>query len=448
MTIKTVDFDEPPLQRWLGSVVSTGTKYCYRTAYSAYHTYTSLNSVQLIDEAYEDSKKDVREQKDIVLTRLIGFYNWLKTEYEVKSRGSSKIKEHKVVKKGGSDKLADLYVAAIRSFYATYNIFVKLKGRHRLPKPRVENKRMVVGAEQVKALVDHARTPRDKAIILVNFQSGMDVSTLCSLLYCDISKGLKENEHPLKLEPYRQKTGVDYYTFLGQDTCDALRVYIKDAESRGMRFEEKSPLFVTEKGKEPVETNNVQTMLKEVAVRAGLVSEQNNGNSFNPLGPHSLRESFSSIMTNSGVPDTIVDFWLGHEIGEMAKAYKTTQFESLKKMYLDREKLLSISRSPIDSEELEKKVDERIQSLQRVINNYSTENFVLNEKVEALGEEIKSIRSFIKENYDPLLNRLDLLGEDGLKVLSEIVTERLEEKRDRQRVEEYNKPLSPEEKGS
>jgi len=50
-----------------------------------------------------------------------------------------------------------------------------------------------------------------------------------------------------------------------------------------------------------------------------------------------LRESFGSIMTNSGVPDTVVDFWLGHEIGEMAEACKSVRFESLKKMYLDRE---------------------------------------------------------------------------------------------------------------
>ena len=66
-------------------------------------------------------------------------------------------------------------------------------------------------------------------------------------------------------------------------------------------------------------------------------------NSFNPLSPHALRESFGSIMINSGVPDTIVGFWLGHQIGEMAEAYKSVQYESLKKMYLEREKLISIS---------------------------------------------------------------------------------------------------------
>jgi hemerythrin superfamily protein len=43
-------------------------------------------------------------------------------------------------------------------------------------------------------------------------------------------------------------------------------------------------------------------------------------------------------MVNSGVPDTIVDFWLGHTIGEMAEAYKGVRFEEVRKMYAESEK--------------------------------------------------------------------------------------------------------------
>jgi len=97
-------------------------------------------------------------------------------------------------------------------------------------------------------------------------------------------------------------------------------------------------------------------MMREVAIRSGFIDTENNGKEFNPLGPHALRESFGSIMTNSGVPDTIVDFWHGHEIGEMAEAYRSVQFESLKKMYLDREKLISISADKVDVEEIREKL--------------------------------------------------------------------------------------------
>lgn len=95
----------------------------------------------------------------------------------------------------------------------------------------------------------------------------------------------------------------------------------------------------------------------------GLVDENNNGRSFNPLGPHALRESFGSIIINSGVPDTIVDFWLFHDVGEVARAYKSVQYESLKRMYLEREKLLSVSGPSVDTEETEKKVRDEVKDL-------------------------------------------------------------------------------------
>ena len=50
-------------------------------------------------------------------------------------------------------------------------------------------------------------------------------------------------------------------------------------------------------------------MIKIVAVNAGLIDNNNNGKAFNPLCAHALRESFGFIMINSGVLDTIVDFF-------------------------------------------------------------------------------------------------------------------------------------------
>lgn len=162
------------------------------------------------------------------------------------------------------------------------------------------------------------------------FQSGINVSTLCSLQYRDVAEGLKKNEHPLKLELYRKKSGAEHHTFLGKDAAEAVRAYLADMKNRGVEFKHDTPLFLKERGKQGLSTNLVQNMMRNVAVKSGLVDEQNDGEAFNPLGPHALRESFGSIMINSGVPDTIVDFWLGHVIGEMAEAYKGVQFKSLK----------------------------------------------------------------------------------------------------------------------
>ena len=211
----------------------------YRSAFRKYSAYTKKNATQLIDEALEDQKRDERIKQDVVLNNLVGFYNYLKNDYAVKSRGNT---EHVELRKGLSDKTCITDVAAIRSFYATYNINIRMKGRTGLPKPKVANKRMIVSAEQVRTLINHVRTPRDRAIILMLFQAGLDVSTLCSLTYGDVVEGLSKNETPLKLEPQRVKTGVEFYTFLGKDAVEALKAYIKDAESRGVTFSRKSSM--------------------------------------------------------------------------------------------------------------------------------------------------------------------------------------------------------------
>ena len=106
-------------------------------------------------------------------------------------------------------------------------------------------------------------------------------------------------------------------------------------------------------------------------------------------------------MTNSGVPDTVVDFWHGHEIGEMVKAYKSVQFESLKKMYLEMEHLLSISAKRLDEKELESrvlaKVDERVQAMQRIITNYAAENQDLRYRIQIAEKKLADLEKLIRE---------------------------------------------------
>lgn len=403
-----VNWEDPALRRWLGSITRKGTKYGYKTAFRGYAYFTEMTASALIDEALADAKKDPRERQDVVLRRLVKFYHWLKKEYPKKSRGKG---EHRVVGKGVSDKMAHYFIGAVRSFYATYDVTVRMRGRHKLPRPRVVNKRMKVGGEQVKVLVDHARTPRDRAIILTLFQSGMDVSTLCSLKYGDVAEGFDKDEHPLKLELYRPKTGVEYYTFLGKDAVQALRAYVADMKARGVDFSNDASLFLKERGKQTLTTNLVQNMMKDVAVRSGLVDEKNNGKAFNPLSPHALRESFGSLMINSGVPDTIVDFWLGHSIGEMAEAYKGVQFESLKQIYLEREKLISISAVEVDVEEIETKlrveVEESKKELQKLVNGLATkslrleeENKDLRKRIQMTEEKLSKLERLIRETLE------------------------------------------------
>jgi len=398
-----VDWSEPPLQRWLGTITRPGTRAIYKSGYRLYAQFTGKTATELIDEAIEDQKKDPRERTDIVKRRLIGFYNWLVNEAPKRRAGRPRKdaeRSGKIIGKGLGSKIAHTYVNAIRSFYGTFDVYVKLRGRSSLPRPKVKNRRMIVSNVDVKRLADHAGSPRDRAIILTMFQSGMDVSTLCSLKYGDVAEGLERNEHPLKLDLYRPKSGTEYYTFLGRDACEAIRAYLNDLKAKGITLSHNDPLFLKEGmktlKKEGITPNLVQNMMRKVAFKAGFIDENLNGRDFNPLSPHALRESFGSIMTNKGVPDTIVDFWLGHEIGEMAEAYKTVQFEDLKGLYMEKEAFISVLTRSEATEKL-KEMDERNRQLQEIVNGLTRENLRLRERLEAHERRLRQVETLTEE---------------------------------------------------
>jgi site-specific recombinase XerD len=389
-----VDWADPILTRWMGSITRKSTAKAYRAAFRRYAAFTGEAASVLVDEALEDARRDPRDKQGIVKQRLLKFYHHLKDGADKKIRRGNVTKQDG---KGLSDKYAHLCVNAVRSFYATYDISVKLTGRSRLPRARVENKRLKIANTDVARLVNHARTLRDRAILLTLFQGGMDVSTLCELKYKDVAAGL-DGEAPMKLELYRPKTGTEFFTFLGKDAMRAIRAYLADTR-RNVTFDYNTPLFlkgVYTNGAEALEPHLVQMMMKDLAKKAGFVDAKNNGRHFNPLGPHALRESFGSILINSGVPDTIVDFFLGHEIGEMAEAYKGVQFDSLRKIYAEREALLSItSEGGAIKEELQAEIEKRGE-LQSLVLSLAKENREAKERMEALEKMVDALSGEVR----------------------------------------------------
>ena len=410
----TVNWEDPALARWMGTITRDSTKHVYRSGFRKYAHHTGLTATQLIDEAIEDMRKDPREKTDIVKRRLIGFYNWMINDAPKKKRVKGGKTE--VVGKGLSSKISHTYVNSVRSFYGTFDVYVKLKGRSRLPKARVVNKRMLVDNMDVKRLVDHASSPRDRAMILTMFQGGMAVSTLCDLRYRDVADGLIKGEHPLKLEPYRLKTGTENFTFLGRDACTALKAYIANTTSRGLKFNHDTPLFLKGSVKalkcEGVHPKLVQAMMRKLVVKAGFVSEEEmKARSFNPLGPHALRESFGSIMVGKGVPDTIVDLWLGHEIGEMSKAYKNAKFEDVKHLYLEKEVFISISTGGELEEKLRAELDDTSRQLQTLVNGLATENVELKTNMMYLETTVDTLsrkNSELERKYEDRATSLEL----------------------------------------
>ena len=384
------EFEE--VKKWIVQV-KPSSQPTYLSALKAYLEFTGLNPRELIDEAEEDRRKPRREQGKPE-QRLAEFHRWLLSDYEVKTRGKNRRPSGK---KGLSKTMATTYVAAIRSFYRRNGFPIMIK----TPKaaPRKENRKLALTPVEVKLLVDHAPTLRDRAIILFMFQGGFDASTICSLNYGDVKRGLEREEVPLQIDVVREKEEVEYFTFIGRDAVEALKAYLNERRAKGEELTPNSPLFVKEGAKkrknERITQNLIQNMLRETALKAGLITEEDLETAdLNPCRPHALRAAFSTILRLNGFDPLLVDFMQGHRIPYNG-AYLIPPAERVRQMYAEVEPQLSISQlHPV-----EKRLEEKLKMYREDLVKLQMENQQLRRENEELRKQIRQITEFLKEKF-------------------------------------------------
>ncbi len=390
----------PEVKKWVREK-SEGSVNNYLTAMKLYMNFTGLNPDQMLDEAEEDMKKS-RRDRGLPESRLLDFHEYLLTKH-------SKMRGKRTGSAGVSKNLAKMYFSAIRGFYKANGFYLNVKTPRATNKK--ENFKLELRPKDVKKLVDLAPCLRDKAIILSMFQSGMDVATICSLNYGDVSRQLKEEKVPLIIHVNRDKEGVEFHTFLGKDAIDALKLYIQERERKyGEKLQHDSPLFVKEGAKklsfERITTNLIQNMSKDLVLNAGIVTEDElEASDINPARPHALRSAFSTILKLEGVNELFVEYMLGHSIPYNG-AYFRPQPEELCKVYSQHERALSISEVSMPMVEVEKRLRLEIDKHQAVIKE-------LEKKVLEIGKVDKLV--------DMVIERL-LKDEKAKEYLAKIVS--------------------------
>jgi septal ring factor EnvC (AmiA/AmiB activator) len=106
----------------------------------------------------------------------------------------------------------------------------------------------------------------------------------------------------------------------------------------------------------------------------------------------------------------------------MAKAYKETQFENLKKMYLEREHLLAVSSSKGENERTRAEVKE----VKDDLYNLHVENASMKKEIKSLETQIASIYGYVHKNLDPLLDVVNAIAdtEEGRELIKRINEEK------------------------
>ena len=189
----------------------------------------------------------------------------------------------------------------------------------------------------------------------------MSIQNLCDLTYGDVVEGLEKSEEPLHLSLMREKTWLQYTTFMGKDSTDALKAYLDLRRRNGEVLKLNSPLFIKQFTKSNSKSVNIKAInpiiieenFQSLAIKSGLVSKEKlEAADINPARPHSLRSSFISILKLAGMNNVAVELLCGHTVSILDSAYSQFSLEELRNLYRKFEKHLSVT-GMVDTEKID-----------------------------------------------------------------------------------------------
>ncbi len=316
---------EPEVEEYL-ALKSKKTAQIYKSGLAKFLTYYQSKHgegklfAHFLDRIFEEFKKPPREQERIAEIEISQFIDYLR--------------DQKL-----SNNAIRLYFASVQNFLKYKQVTVSMSFID-IPPPtgKKTNGKHEWKIEQIKEFVDSAQSYRDKAIILCMFQSGLAVNEICELNYGDVMDELEQGILPLCLKLVRRKTSVQFKTFFGRDAVKYLKLYLATRSD----LKPEDPLFAKERIRKDdwrITPDLIQQAFSEIAKNVDFIKVKDNA--YNPARPHSLRAAFNSRLVNK-IDETLREFWMGHNIGTVAKAYLTMPTDEMRKLYMGAEQYLKI----------------------------------------------------------------------------------------------------------
>jgi integrase/recombinase XerD len=370
--------DYAEVQTWL-KTVSPSTRPNYLAALKKFCEFCGKNPKQLILERDEEIKNPDPNSRTAIRDLVLDFREYLEKE-------------------GYAPKTINTWDGAVRSFFTAVLGKAGMVNVKNYRNAQVSTKKdLVPTLEELKRMLEVCNL-EEKFRIVFLAQTGMRISDALKLKVGDIQRELEQGRIPLAITylPEKEKETVgERITFLASDGVEILKRYLEWRRQIGEKLTQDSPLFAsrTNRGVKPLSQQDFSFMLKNVAKKAGL-----NGNGkYGILRAHSLRKFFVTQLTNHGVEDKIVNFFIGHKIPDVDRVYWFRRVEELRKIYAERQQHLN----PINQkreydlnkledikakiEELEKKLKE-LEEAKMKSNNFDIKIATSLEQVVALAK--------------------------------------------------------------
>jgi site-specific recombinase XerD len=242
--------------------------------------------------------------------------------------------------------------------------------------------------EEIRLLYRMASHARDRAIILMLYQSGMSEIDLCNMkiellhLYDDRGNWQIPISEDLYFASFREKTNIAFQTCISREALEEIRIYL---QNRG--FPKEGSLFVSMKQQITLDVREIHDILKQ------LVTKAFNGKA-ELWKTKNLRDSFMNALEKAKVPTEIKDVFVGHSRTGAKKSYTVTE-DTIKTLYAESFKYLTINGFGSTSrkvEELETKFTEQLKAMTETLTALRNENAQLKTQLGTVADQQNTIQ--------------------------------------------------------
>ena len=179
-----------------------------------------------------------------------------------------------------------------------------------IKRPEIKNKvKPYMTEDDVKAMIEAARTPRDRAMVRFLVSTGVRFVEMASITLDQYYTAINSNRViVLKVTKGSKERGI----YINESTEKAITEYL------ATRCDDCPYLFASFR-RNKLSDNSVSQTIKNIGKRAGLPY-------WNDLSCHCMRAACATIMSDKGVPVATISSTLGHSSLEVTSRYiKNTQ---------------------------------------------------------------------------------------------------------------------------
>jgi integrase len=283
---------------------------------------------------------------------------------------------------GYAPNTVNVYDGAIRGFFSAVlgKIGMVNIGNYRR-KGISQRQDLVPTLEELKKMLD-AVSLEDKLRIILFAQTGLRPSNGLKVTYGGVRRELELGSVPLAIKYYpdkdQEKIG-ERITFLASDGIEILKQDLQRRKENGEEITDETPILAGRSkkyGKKSIVAIS-EHMLNQTVQKAAKIAGLLNNEKYGRVRTYSLRKFFVTQLTNHGVEDKIVNFFIGHKISDVDRVYWVRRVEELRKIYAERQQYLNPingKRNTYDLKKLEgiqakiKEMDSKIDSLHKEID--------------------------------------------------------------------------------